>query len=80
MASLTTCPHMSYKCAHYNPVYCPDPASRLCHYVQNSVGTAVTVQKALAELQIRGLLADRPAIQAYLDEVETFLQGMQDGD
>jgi hypothetical protein len=72
---------MPRKCAHYDPVYCPDPASRMCHYVQNTISAAVAVRATLAPLGEARLLLDYRATNRYLAEIEEFLRVVgYDGD
>lgn len=74
MTALPDCPHMPRKCAHYDLSQCHDPASRMCHYVQNTISTAVAVRSVLAPMQEMGLLRDRRATARYLDEIEALLR------
>lgn len=76
MAALPDCPHMPRKCAHYDPTQCKDPASRMCHYVQNTISTAVAVRGVLAPLQDARLLLDYQATNRYLAEIEEFLRAV----
>ncbi len=76
MAALPDCPHMPRKCAHYDPTVCKDPASRMCHYVQNTINSAVSARAALAPLRDAKTLTADSATRRYLAEIEAFLLEM----
>lgn len=77
MASLPDCPHMPRKCIHYDPDQCDDLASRKCHYVQNTINSAVTVRSALVNrLTLLEATEDFSATRAYLEDIEAFLRSM----
>jgi hypothetical protein len=65
---------MPRKCAHYDLHLCPDPDSRWCHYVQNSISTAVSVKSILDGFRRTELTMAYPTTSRFLEEIESFLR------
>jgi hypothetical protein len=72
---LPDCPWMPRRCPHMR-ADCNDPASRSCHYVQNTIGTAISVKASLSQLEIS---SDYPALQQYLKELDHLLEATNYG-
>jgi hypothetical protein len=48
----------------------------MCHYVQNTISTAVAVRSVLAPMKEARLMLDYKATSHYLSEIEEFLRAM----
>lgn len=68
--ALEKCPHMMARCPHKHDA-CDDSDSQDCHYITNTVGTALSARAALVTM--RSKVQNPAAVDDQLMKIDAFL-------